>query len=79
MTEPSLSLWQRFRHYRFVREYKQAEEHRSGCGSVITKNGQLLKVIEVVGYKWKLSNGGEVTVADLADVGEAKWLYRLYC
>jgi hypothetical protein len=79
MTEPVLSLWQRFRHYRLLREYKAAEKHRAGCSEIMTKDGQFLGISDVSGYNWTLSNGRRVTAADIADVGEGKWLYRIYC
>jgi hypothetical protein len=78
MTEPVLSLWQRFRHYRLARAYNYTEKHQPGCSGIVTKDGQLLGVTDVVGYKWKLRNGCEVTCAEITDVGEAKWLYRIY-
>lgn len=79
MTEPILSLWQRFRHFNLMRAYRDAEKHRPGCSGIMTKDGQLLGISEVSGHKWTLSNGRQVTAADIADVGEAKWLYRIYC
>ena len=79
MTEPELSLWQRFRHYNLLRAYRDAEKHRTGCSGILTKDGQLLGISEVTGYRWKLSDGSEVSAAEIVDVGEAKWMYRIYC
>ena len=76
---PKLSLWQKFRPHRLHRMIKRENEKRPGKGSVVLKGGELAPVTQIEGYIWTLIDGREVTAKDIADAGDPKWLYNIYC
>ena len=79
MSEPTLSLWQKYRHWRFVRMCEKECQRFKNFGGLLLKDGTLTEAEGVEGYVWKLVDGREVTARDIRDAGSPKWLYKIYC
>lgn len=75
MNQPTLSLFQKYRHFRL----RRAVERERGTKSVMLKTGELLSLSRIDGYVWHLMNGRTVDVRSIHDAGSGKWLYRIYC
>jgi len=74
MTETSLSLWQKLRHWHFARQVKPGTH----APSVLLDNGELVALDAVEGFVWRLSNGALIDIISIRDAGDGKWLYKIY-
>ncbi len=74
-----LSWWQKIRHNWLVRSIESKNAHREGIGAVLLRDDTMADVTAINGYIWTLYDGRTVTAADIVEVGDPKWLYKLHC